>query len=153
LLRQEGRYLGERLDQALLALNPSSQQATVFIGMDAPHLPVIFLQQAFAALGDHDAVLGPCDDGGFYLVGVRGRWSQGILDAARWSTKHALADTHWAFAQAGLSVASLPPWYDVDDFRSLGRLARDLQSWPDAALPHVRAALAGLDLGGVAGYR
>ncbi len=141
LLAQEGEDLGQRLENALTALVQSRQDRTVFIGMDAPHLPAEFLQQAFGALGGFDTVLGPCDDGGYYLVGVRGTWPAGILRAVRWSTEYALADTHSAFNQAGLSCAPLPIWYDIGDVDDLHRLAGDLATMPATALPHVRAAL------------
>lgn len=144
LLRQEGAHLGERLENALAALRPSSDDATVFVGMDAPHLPQEFLRRAFDALREFDTVLGPCEDGGYYLVGVRGIWPRGILAGVRWSTEHALDDTRAAFEHAGLGCATLPEWYDIDDVESLGRLAADLETLPPDALPHVRAALATL---------
>ncbi len=141
LLSQEGEDLGQRLENALAALVQSRQARTVFIGMDAPHLPAEFLQQAFGALDGFDTVLGPCDDGGYYLVGVRGTWSSRILRTVRWSTEHALADTHSVFNQAGLSCATLPIWYDIDDVDDLHQLAGDLATMPATALPHVRTAL------------
>lgn len=153
LLRQEGAHLGERLENALAALRPSSDDATVFVGMDAPHLPQEFLRRAFDALREFDTVLGPCEDGGYYLVGVRGIWPRGILAGVRWSTEHALDDTRAAFENAGLGCATLPEWYDIDDVESLRPLAADLETLPPDALPHVRAALATLgdELGAVNG--
>ena len=141
LLAQEGEALGQRLENALMALVQSRQDRTVFIGMDAPHLPAEFLQQAFGALDGFDTALGPCDDGGYYLVGVRGTWPSRILRTVRWSTEHALADTHSAFNHAGLSCVTLPIWYDIDDVDGLHRLADNLPTMSATALPHVRAAL------------
>ena len=141
LLRQEGAGLGERLENALAALRPSHDDGTVFLGMDAPHVPPEFLLQAFEALGESDTVLGPCDDGGYYLLGVRGTWPSGILGSVRWSTEHAYDDTRAAFANSELGCAALPPWYDVDDVDSLQRLADDLDAMGADALPHVRATL------------
>jgi len=112
--------------------------------MDAPHLPAEFLQQAFRALDGFDTALGPCDDGGYYLVGVRGTWPSRILRTVRWSTEHALADTSSAFNRAGLSCATLPTWYDIDDVDDVHRLADNLVTMPATALPHVRTALAEL---------
>lgn len=144
LLRQEGADLGERLENALTALRPAANDATIFIGMDAPHLPAELLGRAFEALRESDTVLGPCEDGGYYLVGVRGVWPEGVLTGIRWSTPHALADTRAAFEKAGLTCATLPQSYDVDDVESLRRLAQDLCAMRAGALPHVRAALASM---------
>ncbi|MGD8240939.1 MAG: TIGR04282 family arsenosugar biosynthesis glycosyltransferase [Armatimonadota bacterium] len=141
LLPQDGADLGERLQNALAALDPAPEDATVFIGMDAPHLPTEYLGRAFHALAESGTVLGPCEDGGYYLVGVRGVWPGGVLAGVRWSTPHALADTRAAFEKAGLTCATLPGWYDVDDSRSLRRLARDLDAMPPDALSHLRKTL------------
>jgi hypothetical protein len=146
LLAQGKGNLGERLDKALADLAPEADDATVFVGMDAPHLPVERIAEAFAKLADAKAVLGPCDDGGYYLVGVRGRWPTGILAPVRWSTEHAMADTVAAFEKAGMSPATLEPWYDVDDLAGLGRLAGDLRAMDHRALPMTRGALHDLGL-------
>jgi len=141
LLAQTGADLGERLEKALGELAPADDDATVFIGMDAPHLPRERLHQAFAMLEDQRTVLGPCDDGGYYLLGVRGAWPPGVLGDVRWSTAHAFKDTLRAFLSARLTCAVLAGFYDVDDLAQLRRLGRDLGGMPADTLPHSRAAL------------
>lgn len=85
----------------------------VLIGSDSPTLPREFVERAFVMLGEADIVLGPATDGGFYLVGMRGRcWP--IFDGIAWSTPIVLADTIDRVRQAGATLALLPPWYDVD---------------------------------------
>jgi uncharacterized protein len=147
LLAQGKGELGERLDKALADMAPGDDDLTVFIGMDAPHLPAERIAEAFERLVEARAVLGPCDDGGYYLVGVRGRWPSGILAAVRWSTSDAMADTQEAFEKAGVDCAVLEPWYDVDDLAGLTRLASDLKAMDHDALAMTRAALHDLGLG------
>ena len=147
LLAQGKGDLGERLDKALADMAPQEDDLTVFVGMDAPHLPAQRIVEAFERLVETRAVLGPCDDGGYYLVGVRGRWPTGILAPVRWSTPDALADTASAFGKAGMDCATLEPCYDVDDLAGLGRLAGDLRGMDHLALAMTRVALHDLGLG------
>jgi rSAM/selenodomain-associated transferase 1 len=142
-LLQEGAGLGSRLENALASLDPSGASRTVFVGMDAPHLPPERLRDAFAALdADQSAtVLGPCEDGGYYLIGVRGRWPAGALEDIRWSTAEALTDTRAALGKHGIDCAMLPEWYDVDTIEELRRLAGELATMPPEHMRHVREAL------------
>ena len=141
LLEQVGRGLGERLDNALAALDAGPEDATVFIGMDSPHLAAEVLLEGFRMLREEPTVLGPCEDGGYYLIGTKGAWPGGTLAAVRWSTHHAKADTLQAFNDAGLHYSLLPVSYDVDDLASLQRLACDLGRADEALLPATRRAL------------
>ena len=146
LMQQHEGDLGERLGGALADLAPAEGDATVFIGNDAPHLPVERIAEAFRALEDAGAVLGPCEDGGYYLIGVRGSWPAGTLAAVRWSSEHALADTREALQALGIFCAELAPWYDVDEIDDLRRLARDIEKLPPVRMENTRMALAHLDL-------
>lgn len=144
LVPQRGEGLDQRLDCALADLGVGPDDATVFLGMDAPHLPPERLAEAFESLRSFDTVLGPCDDGGYYLVGVRGRWPRGTLREVRWSTERACADTLEALRVVGLSCALLAQSYDVDDLCSLRRLAGECASGGPEDLVKTRSALASL---------
>jgi glycosyltransferase A (GT-A) superfamily protein (DUF2064 family) len=99
---------------------------------------------------DHtDAVFGPAEDGGYYLVGLR-RSVPAVFQGITWSTPVVLAQTLRAAAAAGLRVHLLPPWYDVDTGTDLGRLARDLEDNGSVAC-HTWAFLQGLTVGQVEG--
>lgn len=128
LIEQRGANLGERLHSALEDIKPEPDDATVFVGMDCPQMPPERVAEAFEALEAADAVLGPCDDGGYYLLGVRGPLASGVLDDVRWSTQDALADTEGALEAANLTVAHLSPDFDVDTLDDLRRLGKGMAS-------------------------
>ena len=105
---------------------------------DGPTLPPAYLVEAFARLRDGaDVVLGPSDDGGYYLIGLK-RPAPRLLREVRMSTPSVLADTLAIAAEEGLTVALLPAWYDVDDAASLGRLAVELRDAPATVAPRTR---------------
>jgi rSAM/selenodomain-associated transferase 1 len=127
LVLQTGATLGERLSAVMGGALASGHAQVAAINSDSPSLPVTYLAQAFAALDDPatDLVLGPCDDGGYYLIGWKRPLSFLVRDVAM-STPNTLADTLALADAAGLRVALLPPWYDVDGPEDLERLTRDV---------------------------
>jgi uncharacterized protein len=151
---QRGDGLGERLAAVFDASFADGAGATVIVNSDSPALPTEYLEQAFAELGDGDApdgrgadlVLGPAADGGYYLIGAgRETWEvhagvlTELLAASPMSTPGLLEHTLRAAQAAGLRVAQLPLWVDVDEPADLGVLDR-LEG---------RAPLRGEPLGGV----
>lgn len=117
--------LGERIQKSLNDVLAMGYSRVLLIGSDAPSLPTEFLHQCFDQLDKHHAVLGPCDDGGFYLIGTNTPAPD--LTHVRWSTNHAFKDTAKTLSKAGLSVGSGPGWYDVDEVELLWRVEKDLQ--------------------------
>lgn len=98
---------------------------SLIIGTDSPTLPLERLDQALAALETaHDAVLGPTEDGGYYLAGCR-RPRPGMFDGVAWSAETTLADTCRAFDRVGYRTTLLAPWWDVDEPGDLERLRKD----------------------------
>ena len=145
LRMQRGRDLGERLSHAFGSRLRTPRDRVVIIGSDSPLLTPERLDEAFVALEHADIVLGPCDDGGYYLIGSRTRdphpVREGLFTGVRWSTDLAFADTVTNANWLGLSRAVLESGYDVDDFRSLQRLVDDLRSLPVDRAPHTRTEL------------
>ncbi len=94
------------------------------IGSDSPTLDPARIREAIAALDSNDVVLGPAEDGGYYLIGTRGD-ADAIFDAIPWSTPDVARETLERAAVLGLRVHQLPVWYDVDDVVSLRRALRD----------------------------
>jgi len=114
----------------------------VIMNSDGPTLPAAHLATAFKLLSSEevDVVLGPSDDGGYYLLGLK-RPAPRLLRQVQMSTPAVLRDT-LALAQAEkLRVKLLPPWYDVDDTASLERLRQEIARTPPAVAPHTRAFL------------
>ena len=102
--------LGTRMQRIMDQLPPGP---VVIIGSDIPGVLPRHIARAFALLGSHDAVFGPAEDGGYWLVGFRRRPSvpRAFADV-RWSGPHALADTLRNLQ--GRSVAFVETLYDVD---------------------------------------
>ncbi len=91
--------LGARLARSFSAHGPS-----VVIGTDAPGVARADIAAAFKALRRNNLVLGPAEDGGFWLIGVRAPLRATVLAEVRWSTEHALADTRAALSHLGRPV-------------------------------------------------
>ena len=103
----------------------SQVMATLAAGSDCPSVDADYLWQAVAALDTSDVVLGPSNDGGYVLIGVR-RVMPGMLDNVDWGTERVLNQTCDRLAGHGLSVSLLAPRWDVDepeDWRRFLRLA------------------------------
>ncbi len=132
---------GDCLLRAVCTLLDDGHDAACVLNADSPTLPTRYLLEAAAALcapGEH-IVLGPAEDGGYYLLGMK-RAHRGLFRDIDWSTASVCRQTCERAAQLGLDVVWLDPWYDVDDPATLARLKDDLRGRTDGA-PHTRAAL------------
>jgi hypothetical protein len=133
--------LGARMERVLARALGEAPKALA-IGTDSPGLALELLERALRALDDHDAVLGPADDGGFYLIGLR-RCPEGLLAELPWSCATTLSETAARLRAHGLSVAMLPPWFDVDVVADLDRL-RGLLDRGEVVAPATAQAIARL---------
>lgn len=121
LIPQHEGGLGERLESAFGTLASLGYRARVVIGTDAPDLPLRFVEQAFDLLeAGKQAVFGPAEDGGYYLVGLCGGCG-GLFRDIPWSGPRVLAESLQKADEAGFATALLPTWYDVDSFEDLFR--------------------------------
>jgi rSAM/selenodomain-associated transferase 1 len=105
--------LGRRMREFFAGEFEDGAERVVLIGCDAPTLDPSVVISAFLCLDGRDVVLGPSTDGGYYLVGCRGAVPP-IFEGINWSTPKVLAQTIDRLRDTGLSLAILPPWYDVD---------------------------------------
>jgi rSAM/selenodomain-associated transferase 1 len=139
LVAQQGPDLGARLQGTLAALLAAGHVAAIAVDSDTPTLPRDFLQQAVDELRrpGPDVVLGPTDDGGYYLIGVRAA-HRALFDGVPWSTAEVLQVTLRRAAAAGLRATCLPPWFDVDTPGDLERLRAALGA--DGAATGLRTA-------------
>ncbi len=111
------------------------------IDSDTPTLPLGFLQQAIDLVmrPEIDVVLGPTEDGGYYLIGLRTVHRE-LFEAMAWSTNQVLGETIRRSDAKGLRVACLPAWYDIDTPDDLVRLQAALTA-SESAARHTRKFL------------
>jgi rSAM/selenodomain-associated transferase 1 len=127
LVPQRGPDLGARLDRVLTDLLAECPGGAMAVDADSPTLPTEFLRRARACLAADaaDVVVGPCDDGGYYLIGLR-RPAPALFDDMPWSTPAVLGETVARARRHGLRLELLPAWFDVDRGEDLGRLRRSV---------------------------
>lgn len=138
LLLQDGPDLGVRLDNALTHYLQLGYKHAVIMDSDSPTLPITCLIAAFEALKEADVVLGPCDDGGYYLIGLS-HPAPRLLREVQMSTPRVVSDTLALAKEEGLRVKLLPTWYDIDDAATLARLLAELSQVPVTIARHTRA--------------
>ncbi len=129
VVRQRGEGFAERL---VNAHRDAGEGAVLQIGMDTPQVTAAMLTEAASLLEQHDAVVGPADDGGWWVLG---RHSADQVDAVRgvpMSTETTCKDTERALTSQGLDVGTTRTLQDVD-------LVADAQEVADGA-PHTRFA-------------
>ncbi len=97
------------------------------ISSDNPTLPLSYLEEAFAALDRASLVLGPAEDGGYYLIGSTGFYPD-LFEDITWSTSRVLAQTLEKARKAGLQTELLPAWYDLDTGSDLSKLLREFET-------------------------
>ncbi len=132
-LPQSGADLGERLSGTFRSLFAGGFRRVVVIGADSPTLPPAFLTAAFERLQeDAEVVLGPVEDGGYYLVGARDPVPR-MFEEIPWGTGRVMEATLAALDRCGVRPALLPCWYDVDRPADLERMRADFPPAPGPA--------------------
>lgn len=126
IVPQVGADLGARLVEAFRLLRGRGAARTVALGSDSPTIDPAWIARAVASLDTHDAVIGPTEDGGYYLIGVRADIPELFRDIP-WSTDSVARATLERASALGIAVDVLPTWYDVDDIASLRRALVDLE--------------------------
>ena len=117
---------GRSLLHAAQAMLVSGFGAVCLLNSDSPTLPTALLIRAARVLlapGER-VVLGPADDGGYYLIGMKRPHAHLFADIA-WSTGEVAAMTRARAAALGIESVALPNWYDVDDAATLARLVAE----------------------------
>jgi uncharacterized protein len=121
---QAGTTLGDRLANATASEFAEGARRVVIVGSDCPGVDRRLIQQAFTALGEHDVVLGPALDGGYYLIALAAP-QPALFRGISWSTAAVAVQTRARARALGLSCHLLQPLRDVDterDARGLGLL-------------------------------
>src|SRR6266487_6057477 len=127
LLPQRGDKFGERLYLALEDLFKCGFESVCLIDSDSPTVPAEKFAQAVELLNTSEdcVVLGPSDDGGYYLVGMK-KPHRHLFEKIDWSTERVLNQTVQRAAEIDLEVKLLPTGFDVDDDAGLRRLRNEL---------------------------
>jgi rSAM/selenodomain-associated transferase 1 len=120
LFPQKGGDLGERLNNIFLDKLAGGYNAVSIIDSDTPDLPPWIIQESFRRLlsGQFDVVLGPCHDGGYYLIGMR-KPHPDLFEDIPWSTETVLSDTLERAGKRGVKTDLLLQWNDLDTFEDL----------------------------------
>ena len=130
---QVGLDLGERLHNAFEHTFQRGFERVLAIGSDSPDLSAAILQTALEGLQNHEAVIGPSEDGGYYALGFsRQGFLPAVFQGIAWSTDKVFAQTLSCFQAHQKNLLRLPAWYDVDtleDLNNFHRRQRDANSW------------------------
>lgn len=141
-LQREGD-LGKRLEH-IVRRGLETAPAAIALGADSPLITPAHIEEALRALATSDAAIGPCPDGGFYLLAVK-RCPSGILSNLPWSCAETFCAVRQRLEQNGFAVGCLRPLFDVDtpeDLSLLGSsLGKDLTLAPATRTWHKRHVL------------
>lgn len=127
LLSQRGDGFGARLSNAVEDLLTAGFASCCLLDSDSPTITAEAIREGIDVLrqeGD-GVVLGPSDDGGYYLIGMK-RLHRRLFEEIDWSTDRVLEQTMARAREIGLKVHTLATFFDVDDAASLSRLCNEL---------------------------
>lgn len=132
VVAQNGEGLAAGLTSVFAHFAEGRQRRTIAFNSDSPHLPRSVLEDAFATLTEHDVVVGPTDDGGYYLVGAKAS-HPALFASDGMGTSTALERLLSNARTLGLSVGFSAPFYDIDVADDLTRLTAELRMTPTRA--------------------
>ena len=126
-LAQVGRDIGGRLEHAFGTVFEHGAEKAIALATDVPGLNAAIIEEAFQALRFSDVVLGPCLDGGYYLIGMK-RLHRELFTDIPWSTNQVLNKTLQAVRNLGLTVRLLPALQDIDTEDDLRHWREDVST-------------------------
>jgi rSAM/selenodomain-associated transferase 1 len=115
MFNQRGSDLGKRIVNAFKDFFKKGYSDIVLIGSDSPTIPGDYIKKAFGALKQNDFVVGPCCDGGMYLVGARKTIEPDVFKNIPWDTSEVLNLVLANLFSRNVRFSMLPFWYDVDN--------------------------------------
>jgi rSAM/selenodomain-associated transferase 1 len=132
VVAQKGEGLAAGLTSVFAHFAAGGRRRIVAFNSDSPHLPASVLGRAFETLTEHDVVVGPTHDGGYYLVGAKAP-HPALFDGDGMGTRSALDVLLARARELQLSVGFTDPFYDIDVEDDLIRLAAELHLAPARA--------------------
>jgi rSAM/selenodomain-associated transferase 1 len=120
---QKGEELGEKMQHAFRLAFSKEYNKVLIIGSDCYQISTQIIEDAFQSLDEKDMVIGPAEDGGYYLLGMKSFHPKFFTDK-RWSTENVMLDTLLDIKNMGLSYHLLPTLSDVDYEEDLGDLKK-----------------------------
>lgn len=122
---QDGEDLGQRMKNSLGEALADGFARAIVMGSDSPDVPGDYVMEAFSSLDSSDAVIGPCSDGGYYLIGFsKESFLPEAFEDIDWSTPEVLEQTVGKLEAHGRKIHLLGQWYDVDTLADLEALTR-----------------------------
>lgn len=120
LAAQVGKDLGERMNNAINNGLKAGYEKVVIIGSDSPDLPYEYIEDGFGRLSSFDMVVGPCRDGGYYLIG--GRRELPVFNCIPWSSNRVFEMTTKKAVESDITFSVLQEWHDIDTWEDLQML-------------------------------
>jgi hypothetical protein len=120
-ISQYGSELGEKMHNAFLQMFAQKYKKVVIVGSDIPKLSRSIVSRAFSSLNEHDLILGPSTDGGYYLIGLKESHAE-LFNDIHWSTNSVLAETLKRAQNSSMPFLLLDELTDIDTFADVERL-------------------------------
>jgi hypothetical protein len=118
---QEGGSLGQRLCNTFNRILGNGARKAVIVASDVPDLSARVMEEAISSLDSNDVVIGPCYDGGYYLLGLKELCKE-LFTGISWGTEQVCRQTLDAAREKNLKVHQLPTLFDIDT-------VADLRQW------------------------
>ena len=112
-IRQRGSDIGEKMENAVSDVLGMGYQKAVLIGTDIPEIEAESIDAAFTLLDVYDVVLGPTEDGGYYLTGMKSAYHE-AFDVKQYGTGTVYEETVRSLEEAGLSTVKADIYADID---------------------------------------
>ncbi len=122
---QKGKDLGERMKNSFRILFNDGYQKVIITGTDCPEIDTALIVKSFENLAMNNIVLGPSNDGGYYLLGMD-KFYPYLFDDIKWSSEQVLSETIMKAGRENLSRFILPELIDIDT-------EEDLRKWLQAS--------------------
>ncbi len=126
---QKGKHLGEKMNNAFHQAFDEGYHKVVLMMPDCPKMSDTLIEKAFKSLDDHNIVIGPTNDKGFYLLGMK-KFTPDVFKNKTYETATQYDDTVKALEEAGLKYFNLPSLTDIDMEDDLGKLKKIIDKTP-----------------------